>query len=241
MILLTWIVPFIIGLLTSLTTNLDLVKICIVTHTSSKWPNFATAFLFFTTLVVIYVLYGMIIFKYWGLKRKMSAMRRKNRGNVQQSGDVEQKGKVIAKKAQKFLTFIKDSKYVISVISVFTVCWIPWILLVFYDIAFHELGSKEIQCGHSEASFHQNLTIQEEFLGQACVHGLMSGGLLQCEVPGDEAEVCKAVHEHLHDFLIICITRLCMCFSVLGSLINPILHGLCYPGFRQAVVYLKNR
>ena len=230
-------VPFFLSLVTFFTTNLDLVKICIVSHTSSKWPNFATMFLIFTALVVIYILYGMIIFKYWRLKRQMSVRRKKNYGD-----DQEKKGSVIAKKAQKIFKFLSNSKYVIVVISVFTLCWTPWILLVFYDITFHQLGSfektKEMRCGQS---LSRNLTVQEEFLGQACIYGLLSGDVKQCEVPGDEEHMCEAVHEHLHDFLIVCISCVCVCFSVIGSLINPLIHGIWCPGFRQAVEYLRRR
>eukprot|EP00092_Neocalanus_flemingeri_P067171 GFUD01081934.1.p1 GENE.GFUD01081934.1~~GFUD01081934.1.p1 ORF type:complete len:266 (-),score=14.54 GFUD01081934.1:16-813(-) len=243
MIVLTWIVPVLIGLITFSTTNLDLVKICIATHTNSKWSNFATVLLFFTSIVVIYVLYGMIIFKYWGLKRKMSVTRKKIRGDLRQCVEEVQKGKVIAKKTQQILTFLKDSKYVICVISVFTTCWMPWILLVFYDITLHQSGSfqksKEMHCGHFEAQHFatmQLITNRTDFLEQNCVHGLMSGAYLECEVP--EEHVCEAVHENLHDYLIICLTKLCISFSVISSLINPILHGLWYPGFRQAVLYL---
>ena len=165
-------------------------------------------------------------------------MRKKNRGNVQQK-----KGSVIAKKAQKILTFLMNTKYVICVISAFTVCWMPWILLVFYDITFHQLTSfqkiKENRCGNSPS--RENLTIRDEFLAQYCVYGLLSGDLAQCEVPGDEEDVCEAVHEHLHDFLIVCLSCVCVCFSVLGSMINPLIHGIWCPGFRQAVGYLRNR
>ena len=117
---------------------------------------------------------------------------------------------------------------------------------MFYDITFHQLGSfhedKVLRCGLNNATLNQqHLTTREAFLGQSCIHGLMSGRVLQCEVPGGENYLCEAVLEHLHDFLIICITRLCMCFSVVSSLINPFIHGLWYPGFRQAVLYLRNR
>ena len=241
MILLTWIVPFLISLMICFTTNLDSMTMCAVTQ---KWPNFVSVFFVLAALVVIFILYGMILFKYWGQKRKMSAMRKKTHGNAKQRDDV-QKGKVIGEKAQKIMKFLENSKYVIVVVSVFTVCWMPWIILVFYDITVHQLGSlqktKETQCSHYEALSNQILTIEKEYLGQSCIYGLMSGSFMQCEVPGDEKDVCEEVHEHLHDFLIVCIIRLCMCFAVLNSLINPIVHGLWFPGFREAVIYLRNR
>ena len=239
MVLLTWLVPLLISLIPIFTTNVDFVKLCVPIHTSSKWLNFVTTCLIFIALVAIYILYGKIIVKYWGLKRKMSAMYKKNLGIA------DRKSIVIAAKAQKILTFLKDSKYVFFVLFVVTVCWMPWIVLVFYDFTFHQLGSlqktKEIRCGHAEAISHKVLTLHDEFLGKSCIYGLLNGCLMQCEVPGDEVAVCEAVHDHLHDFLIVCIMRLCMLFSLLGSLINPIIHGLWYPGFREAAKYLLNR
>ena len=71
LILICWSLPILSGSLSFLTTNLDEVK-CIVTHTSSKWPNFVTGSLIFLTIVVVYILYGKILLTYWGLKRKIS-------------------------------------------------------------------------------------------------------------------------------------------------------------------------
>ena len=95
-----------------------------------------------------------------------------------------------------------------------------------------------LQCGNFEAA---NLTIDEKNIGMSCIEDLIIGYVTHCDVPGDENDLCAAVHGHLHDFLIVCFTRLSMCMVVVGSFINPFIHGLWYPGFRQAVLHLRNR
>lgn len=239
-ILLTWIVPFLLSLSNFFTTNLDTVKICIVTHTSSKWANFTTVFLIFTTLVVIYVLYGIIVLKYWRLKMKMSAMRKKTQKN-----DYQKKASFIAKKVEKIAGFLTNIRYVIFVISVFTICWMPWILLVFYDIIFHQVGrfqeAKEEHCGHLNRTEHHNLTMKDQFQSQSCIYRLLGGESANCDVSGDEKIVCEVIHDQIHDFLIVCLSCLCACFSMIGSLINPFIHGFGYPGFRNALGYVRTR
>ena len=154
----------------------------------------------------------------------------------------KQIGGTLQKEARNMLTFLKDSKYVIFVISAFTVSWMPGIVLVFWDLGLHYSGgfqkTKELQCGAIGAI---NFTIVEQNIGKSCIMDLMIEDATRCDVPGDEKDVCVAVFEHCHDFLIVCITRLCMCMVVFGSVINPVIHGLWYPDFRQAVLELRNR
>ena len=78
MILISWIFPVTSGVMTFLTTNVDQVKMCIPTHTSSRWPNIVTAVLVFVTIIVVFILYTMILLSYWGLKRKISLIRKNN-------------------------------------------------------------------------------------------------------------------------------------------------------------------
>ena len=154
----------------------------------------------------------------------------------------KQIGGTLQKEARNMLTFLKDSKYVIFVISAFTVSWMPGIVLVFWDLGLHYSGgfqkTKELQCGAIGTS---NFTIEEQNIGKSCIVDLVMEDVTNCDVPGDEKDVCVAVFEHCHDFLIVCITRLCMCMVVFGSVINPVIHGLWYPGFRQAAHDLRDR
>ena len=149
----------------------------------------------------------------------------------------------ISKTTQNVLLFLKNSKYIIFVITSFTVCWIPCILLVFLDSGYHAVGrleeSKKTQCG---LSGQQKLTLRDQNIGQTCIDDLLfDANITTCDVPGDDVDACVAVHDYLHDFLVICIARIAMCMIVIGSFINPFIHGLWYPGFRQAVKDLKQR
>ena len=161
------ILPVLGGLLTFFTRNLEEVKMCIPTHTSSRWPNFVTAFLVFLTVITVYLLYVKILVSYWGLKRKLSTIRKQTCGD-----EHDQKRKLeISKKVHKIVVFLKNSKYVIIVVSTFTICWLPWILNVFYDILFHQLGSYQHSIGShcrifTEETFHLHITIYNEFQGR---------------------------------------------------------------------------
>ena len=170
MILISWIFPIISGFLTFFTTNLDQVKMCIVTHTSSRWPNFVTAALVFLLIITVFILYIKILLTYWGLKRKLSLIKK---NNYQVENNQKEKS-VIAKKAQKILEFLKNTKYVIFVISTFTICWIPWILNVFYDILFHQVGSYQHAIDrncqiYTEENSHQNISIWQQFEGRVSI------------------------------------------------------------------------
>ena len=153
-----------------------------------------------------------------------------------------EEGKTIIEAMAKMLEFINNSKYVIFVLASFTVCWMPCILLVILDLGIHQFEdfskSMETNCGLVSA---QNLSLSERNIGISCMEDLMIGYVTHCDVPGDERDVCAAFHIYLHDFLIVCLTRLCMCMVVLGSFVNPFIHGVWYPGFRLAVCDLKKR
>ena len=242
LILISWIFPVFSGLLTFLTTNVDQVKMCIPTHTSSRWPTLVTALLVFMTIVAVFILYILILLSYWGLKRRLSVMIKKNTGQEED----QLRNQNITKKLQKIVKFLQSSKYVIIVITTFTICWLPWILNVFYDIMLHGLGifqdSIEYNCGIlTDRNNHSDVFSFVEFEGQSCVHGIMRGYYHECDVTGKKEDVCVLIHEHMHDYLYICISRLCICFSMLSSLINPCVHGLWFPGFRQAFQYLCSR
>ena len=167
------------------------------------------------------------------------------KNNVGQEED-QLRNQNIAKKLQKIVKFLKSSKYVIIVITTFAICWMPWILNVFYDIMLHELGifqdSIDHNCGiNTDRNNQSDVFSLEDFEGQSCVHAIMRGYHHECEVPGNKEDACVLIHEHMHDYLYICISRLCICFSMLSSLINPCIHGLWFPGFRQALQHLYSR
>ena len=226
------------GLVTYLTTNLDDVRICIVTHTSSRWPNFITALILFISIIAIFALYGNILLSYVRLKRRLSVMKAKNYGRDQE------KENNVSTRVQKLIDILKGSKYVIIVISSFTLCWMPWIVTVFHDITHHVTGnleySKSWNCKDFEVQDDGEKTIQI-FEDQKCIHALMQDYYENCEISGSSYDACDSVHEHLHDYVMICLSRLCICLSMLSSLINPLVHGLWYPGFREALRHFIDR
>merc|ERR1719318_2179510 len=218
---------------------MDIMKMCIITHTSSKWANFTTAIIILITILVIYVMYAIIIVKYMGMKRRFLLMKQKNRGmqapNLKITstkakkvlGISSLKNNTLSKKVQGMFEVLKNVKYVLYVITSFTLCWHPWVILDFYEIAVHEFGilkELELVCGQSENMKQAKLNQSDDFKVQACFHHLMSDGLPECEVPGTKEEVCRSLQTHLHNYFVFFLTILCMTFSVLGSLINPLIH-----------------
>ena len=148
----------------------------------------------------------------------------------------------LSRKAQKILTHLKKSKYAIFVVSAFTVCWVPWVVLGYYDFTYHQSGNLEDMArGCGDLDMETEVPCSHHLQGQACVHELMSGGLAECDVPGNHAEVCRAVQKHLHDYQVFFLSGICMLFSLLSSLINPLVHGLWYPGFRKALGFINGR
>ena len=96
------------------------------------WSN-VNAFLLFIGIAVIYTLYGLIIVHYWRLKKRSQNMKKQQR-RAKSIEESKQIGGTLQKEARNMLTFLKDSKYVIFVISAFTVSWMPGIVLVFWDL-----------------------------------------------------------------------------------------------------------
>ena len=135
---------------------------CIPTHTSSRWPNCVKSVSYnYCSLYASYKDSFLLV------KRKLSTIRKRTRGD-----ENDQKRKLeISKKVHTIVVCLKNSKYVIIVVSTFTICWIPWILNVFYDILFHQLGSYqhsvESHCRiFTEETFHLHINIYEEFQGR---------------------------------------------------------------------------
>ena len=98
--------------------------------------------------------------------------------NVGQEED-QLRNQNISEKLQKIAKFLKSSKYVIIVITTFTICWMPWILNVFYDIMLHELGILQDSIDHNcgiltYRNNHFDVFSLEDFDGQSCVHAITS-------------------------------------------------------------------
>ena len=132
MILLTWMIPLVATMLTYFLTSSEPVYMCIPGHADSAWAN-ATAIIFFISILVIYILYGLILSKYWGLiSRHRRVMEFQMRPSAVQ--------KSLTKTTQNILRFLQNSKYIIFVVTSFIMCWIPGILLVFLDSGHHAVG-----------------------------------------------------------------------------------------------------
>jgi hypothetical protein len=234
MVSLTWIVPTAISFVIYYTTTLDRVNVCIVTHASAKWPAIFIAVFFMISILVIYILYGKIIFVAFKKRRNLSNLKKKNERNEEN---------IIAANQKK--PNRNGARYIIWIISVFTICWLPSIVLVFYDVTNHLSGSfkktKEMRCGYVKALIKPHHTSHEAVLGLPCIRDLMTQALEQCDVPGDEEDLCVAVLENFHDLWIVCLTRMCMLLALIGSLINPIIHSLCDPSIRKSTLYVKTR
>ena len=73
---------------------------------------------------------------------------------------------------QKIIIFLKNSKYVIFILTTFTICRIPWMLAIFYDFLIHQIGSleftKKINCANFRSGNNPESTIiaVEELLGR---------------------------------------------------------------------------
>ena len=82
------------------------------------------------------------------------------------------KNNTLTKRVQKMFEVLKNVKYVLYVITSFTVCWLPWVILNFYDIAVHEFGilkELELICGQSGNMNQAKLIHSDDFKVQACL------------------------------------------------------------------------
>ena len=127
------------------------------THMASSIPKTFLVCLIMVVLCSTYGAYFKIIFAHWSLKRKHSVMRKSisSMGYNSSTNTIKQ----IYENVERLGRYIKDSKYVIVLLIVFTLCWFPWVVAYTVDISYHslDLHRHQIQVLLSFIFFHDKI------------------------------------------------------------------------------------
>ena len=162
MIFISWFFPILGGCLTSFKALADPDE----REYKNTMVELVTGSVVLISIIAIYLLYIKILLTYWGLKRKLSLMK-KNKMD-EEKGQIRKLG--IVMKSEKIVRFLKNSKYVIFVLSTFTICWIPWNIRTLYGFFTHQFGSfenvKELNCCGFTSGNNQSTSAVENSLGK---------------------------------------------------------------------------
>ena len=108
------------------------------THLTSSIPKTFLVSLIFLVLCCTYGAYFKIIYEHWSLKRKHEEMRKSMSSMASEASTNSLKE--IYENVERLGRYIKDSKYVIVLLIVFTLCWLPWVVAYTVDLSYHGLN-----------------------------------------------------------------------------------------------------
>jgi hypothetical protein len=134
--------------------------------------------------------------------------------------------------------YIKASKYVLVILILFTLCWLPWLLSYAVDLLYHQAGfyhqAMLETCGSFNTSAVQEGVVQPEVY--LCVRNMFRGKLSSCQLtfPSDKNEdKCGILYEILHERLFENVQLLMITLGACNSLFNPIVYAIWCEVFRR--------
>lgn len=144
----------------------------------------------------------------------------------------------------KLKKFTSTIKYVIIILSTFTLCWLPWITVFFTDVLYHISGSyhSHVQ-SHCNKSEPADMPYHESIAVQLCVHGYFKSGRdfnsTNCDILTQPhhnwSTLCAEVYFHSHNWLISSGIIVSIVIAAVNSLANPFIYSLCSLEFRDRV------
>ena len=136
--------------------------------------------------------------------------------------------------------YIKASKYVLVILLLFTICWLPWMLAYTTDIIYHYTNYHHQavldSCGKFNATTVKKGKYQPDIY--LCVRNLFGHNptTFQMEFPSDsEEDKCGILYEILHERMFENIQLLVICLGALNSLFNPIVYAIWCDVFRRII------
>ena len=140
--------------------------------------------------------------------------------------------------------YIKASKYVLVILLLFTLCWLPWLLSYAVDLLYHQAGfyhqAMLETCGSFNTSAVQEGVVQPELY--LCVRNMFGGKLRSCQLtfPSDNNEDrCGILYEILHERLFENVQLLMITLGACNSLFNPIVYAIWCEVFRRTAGQLR--
>jgi len=215
------------------------------THMASSIPKTFLVCLIMVVLCSTYGAYFKIIFAHWSLKRKHSVMRKSisSMGYNSSTNTIKQ----IYENVERLGRYIKDSKYVIVLLIVFTLCWFPWVVAYTVDISYHSLDLHRHQIQVHCGAYNSSIVSKGKYEPNTylCIRELVQSEVEECNVifpAGSTAsDECGILYDVLHERLFESIQLLISWFVALNSFFNPIVYAIWFKPFRRLLKEVLNK
>ncbi|XP_059080483.1 uncharacterized protein LOC131878508 isoform X2 [Tigriopus californicus] len=240
---------------------------CISTH---LMPKLFVAFgisLIIIVLFSIYLLYGVILVKFYRQKKSLERAKSKSQ-SIRFKGfatdsqllltsspsksfpDLQNTWRNFKKKRisgefnlifqtlKKVCRFIHAAQYVIVLIAVFTIAWLPWLMVLYFDVFDENFKVFDRLCTNETRPLEgitspidldlSNLQRNFQFVIANPQERIMM------DVPnGADLPICTFIHQSLHSFMQDYRQLSAMLVGILNSILNPIIYAFWYPEFRD--------
>jgi len=127
--------------------------------------------------------------------------------------------------------FIKAAKYVLILLFVFTVCWLPWTVILYYDFLTHATKDFYSRCSTTSPA---TPSLSDVWKTQDCVLDLLRQEVSSCLIP--PLHQCQLITDAVHTFKQDNLQLLALLIGATNSLINPVIYGFWYPDFRRTAI-----
>merc|ERR1711892_1206625 len=127
--------------------------------------------------------------------------------------------------------FIKAAKYVLILLFVFTVCWLPWTVILYYDFLTHATKDFYSRCSTTSTA---TPSLSDVWKTQDCVLDLLRQEVSSCLIP--PLSQCQLITDAVHTFKQDSLQLLALLIGATNSLINPVIYGFWYPDFRRTAI-----
>jgi len=127
--------------------------------------------------------------------------------------------------------FIKAAKYVLILLFVFTVCWFPMTVILYYDFLTHATEDFYSRCSTPMLA---TPSLSDVWTTQDCVLDLLRQEVFSCDIP--ELHQCQLVTDAVHTFKQDNLQLVALMVGATNSLINPVIYGFWYPDFRRTAI-----
>ena len=138
---------------------------------------------------------------------------------------------------KKFVRYVKDSKYVLCILTCYFLSWIPWILAFFLDFAFISTNfykeQKTSLCGNfSSANMEQILLLIQEEISKK---GVVSSMENIENITEDKSTICAALARLYEDTTLDIITSLYVTCGACSCVLDPLIYAVWYKPVRSQI------